>query len=170
MTTKFTPAQIRFFLNASFSGRDSDGQTTLLNQFLSFSLPTGLRYRIEAMRRRLISDMAPVEARLKDVYEAYHAAIANDAEGEKGEETKAKAKVGDEAAKVKAEDAAEVKRKFEADIKEIDDQPIEFGGKLILATQLIDANMPMDACEFLAIPGVMGEWLYPFTVDDLPVA
>ena len=146
MTTKFTPAQIRFFLNASLSNPEGQRQATLLDQFLGFALPAGLRYRIEVLRRNLASSMAPVDAQVKEMYEAYRAA-AGDGEGDE-------------------EEGAEAKRKLDEDLKEIDGRPIEFTGKLILATQLLE--IPSDALAFLSVPGVMGEWLGPFTIDNLP--
>lgn len=185
MTTKFTPAQVRFFLNASLKTETDDGSqpTTLLEQFLSFNLPQDLRYRILAMKRRLISDMAPIEAQIKDIYESYQAAVAEDADASddagKGDGTKAKAKaeakaegkVEDEAA-AEAKAKAEAKRIFDEDLKKLDNTPFEFGGKLILATQLAndETPLPADALAFLAIKGILEEWLMPFTVDNLPAA
>ena len=139
MTTKLTPAQIRFFLNASFSTHEGQGRTTLLDQFLGFSLPAGLRYRIEVLRRNLASSMAPVDVQVRELYEAYQAAIGDDevGDGEKGgseEKDSSKSKLkADDSSKKKDEAKEEAKRKFDEDLREIDNRPIEFTGKLILA-------------------------------------
>ena len=51
------------------------------------------------------------------------------------------------------------------DLDEIDKRPIEFTGHLILATQL--EKLSDEVAEFLSIPGVLGEWLFPFIEDNL---
>lgn len=161
MTTKFTPAQVRFFINASIKDESRDQQPTLLNRLLGYKIPLDLRYRLEVLQRQLESMMKPVEVEIRDLYAAFQAAVP---EKEKGETTEPDGEEDAAAATAKAE----AEKKFQADIEEIDNRPVEFTGKLILATQLVDPKMPPEADAFLSIPGIMRDWLAPFTIDNLP--
>ena len=153
MATKLTPAQIRLFFHASLKVPGSELQPALLERLLAYSLPADFRYRIEVLTRQLISAMKPIDAERQNLYEAYQATLAA-AEGD-DEETKAAAET-------------DAKMKLDADLAEIDKRPIEFTGHLILATQL--ERLSDDVAEFLSIPGVLGEWLFPFIDDNLTTA
>ena len=150
MATKLTLTQIHFFLNASLNAPGGEPQPTLLAKLLAFSLPVDFRYRLEVLTRQLISAIRPAEAEMKDLIEAHQATLAA-SEGE------------DEESKTAAKTDAEMK--LRADIDEIDKRPIEFTGHLILATQL--EKLSDEVAEFLSIPGVLGEWLFPFIEDNL---
>ena len=163
MTTKFTPAQVRFFLNASIKDESQEQQPTLLNRLLGYKIPLDLRYRLEVLQRQLESMMKPVEVEIRDLYAAFQAAVP---EKEKKEDEAAEPDDEEDAAAATAK--AEAEKKFRADIEEIDNKPVEFTGKLILATQLVDPKMPPEADAFLSIPGIMRDWLAPFTIDNLP--
>ena len=161
MTTKFTPAQVRFFLNASIKDESQGQSPTLLNRLLGYKIPLDLRYRLEVLQRQLESMMKPVEVEIRDLYAAFQAAVP---EKEKNDDAEPDAEEDAAAATAKAD----AEKKFKADIEEIDNRPVEFTGKLILATQLVDPKMPPEADAFLSIPGIMRDWLAPFTIDNLP--
>jgi len=150
MATKLTLAQIRFFFNASLPAPSGEPQPTLLAKLLAFSLPVDFRYRLEVLTRQLISAAKPGEAEMKDLFEAHQATLAG-------------IEADDEESKAAAKTDAEVK--LRADMDEIDKRPIEFTGHLILATQL--EKLSDEVAEFLSIPGVLGEWLFPFIEDNL---
>lgn len=167
MTTKFTPAEVRFFLNASIKDQNGEQQPPLLNRLLSFKIPLDLRYRLEVLQRQLEAMMKPVESEIRDLYAAFQAAIPEEkGKGEEGENEEGAAPEPED--KDAAAARAEAEKKFKEDLDQIDNRPVEFTGKLILATQLVDPKMPPDADEFLSIPGVMRDWLAPFTIDNLP--
>ena len=153
MAIKLTPAQIRFFLNASITTPDGEPQPTLLVKLLAYRLPADFRYRLEVLTRQLISAMKPIETEVKDLYEAHQATLAG-------------IEADDEESKAAATTEAEAK--LRADLDDIDKRPIDFTGHLILATQL--EKLSDEVAEFLSIPGVLGEWLFPFIEDNLTTA
>ena len=180
MTTKFTPSQIRLFLNAVLSeDRTADGSPpkTVLDRFLSFDLPDDLRYRTKVLKRQLESTLAPVDAQIRELYEVYQSVIdestgADETDSETpadgdSKTTKKKAKTEDP---TKVEERAEAKKKLEEDIALIENKKIEFHGNLILGTQIANPKNPLpeDLRQFLRKPGLEEEWLIPFTVDNLP--
>jgi len=168
MTTKFTPAQLRFFLNATLdddrkaAGADKPPKT-VLERFMEFDLPDGLRYRAAVLKRNIKSALAPTDMKIRDLYEAFQETVKDEGGEDEGKDGKPEDPE-------KAAARVETQKKVNEDIKQIEDEPIDFDGKLILATQLADPDHPLpeDLRVFLRIPGVYEEWLAPFTLDNLP--
>lgn len=147
MKTQFTPEQILFFLNAAFLKAGEEQQPTLLARLLAYKLPVDFRYRLEVLQRQLIAAIKPAQEEKRDLYDAYRSTLAV-VEGDEDEDAKSDAAI-----------------KLEADLAKVDSTPIEFTGKLILATQL--EKLSDEVSEFLSMPGVMGQWLFPFIEDNL---